>query len=64
LRELLAGGGRTAVRDMVLMNASAALYVAGKASSFKEGVTLAKTAFGDGRATRSCEAYVAASQGR
>jgi anthranilate phosphoribosyltransferase len=62
LRELLAGRGRSAVREMVLMNASAALYVAGKASNFKEGVAMARAAITDGRATRSCEAYVAASQ--
>lgn len=63
LRELLAGRGRTAVRDMVLMNASAALYVAGKVGDFKAGVELARAAFSDGRATRAVEAFVAASQG-
>ncbi|CAK8987534.1 unnamed protein product [Durusdinium trenchii] len=36
MRELLKGGGRVAVREMVLMNASAALYVAGKAQSVAE----------------------------
>merc|ERR1719356_2437410 len=38
LQELLVGRGRTAVRDMVLMNAAAALYVAGIAADFKTGV--------------------------
>lgn len=62
LKELLAGKGRGAVRDMILMNAAAALYVAGKASDFKAGTALAKAAFLDGRTSRVVEAYVAASQ--
>eukprot|EP00933_Yihiella_yeosuensis_P040865 TRINITY_DN35274_c0_g1_i1.p1 TRINITY_DN35274_c0_g1~~TRINITY_DN35274_c0_g1_i1.p1 ORF type:complete len:375 (+),score=83.86 TRINITY_DN35274_c0_g1_i1:63-1127(+) len=61
MKELLAGRGRSAVRDMVLMNASAALYAAGKAKDFKSGVTAAKAAMEDGRATKTLEAYVASS---
>mmetsp|Transcript_4799 Transcript_4799/g.13077 ORF Transcript_4799/g.13077 Transcript_4799/m.13077 type:complete len:355 (+) Transcript_4799:63-1127(+) len=64
MRELLSGGGRVAVRDMVLMNASAALVVAGKAKDFKEGVALAKAAIADGSVIRTLDAYVKSSQGR
>jgi anthranilate phosphoribosyltransferase len=48
-REVLQGGpgGR---RDAVLMNAAAALYVAGAALSLSEGVDLARTAIDSGRA--------------
>jgi len=62
LRELLAGRGRKAVRDMILMNAGAALYVAGRAADFKQGVELARAALSDGRGSRTCEAYVKATQ--
>jgi len=62
LKELLAGKGRAAVRDMILMNASAALYVAGKTTDFKSGVELARAALTDGRATKAADAYVASSQ--
>jgi len=62
MRELMAGRGRQAVRDMVLMNAAAALYVAGKVTDFKSGVLAAKAALQDGSATKTLEAYVAASQ--
>eukprot|EP00931_Biecheleriopsis_adriatica_P080851 TRINITY_DN54196_c0_g1_i1.p1 TRINITY_DN54196_c0_g1~~TRINITY_DN54196_c0_g1_i1.p1 ORF type:complete len:379 (-),score=106.23 TRINITY_DN54196_c0_g1_i1:49-1116(-) len=62
MKELLAGRGREAVREMVLMNASAALYVAGKVADFKSGVAAAKAALEDGRATKTLEAYAAASQ--
>lgn len=61
LREILAGGGRVAVREMVLMNAGAVMYVTGKAAGFKEGVELARAALSDGRAVATLEAYVSAS---
>lgn len=63
MRELLAGRGREAVRDMVLMNAGAVLYVTGKAASFKAGAELARAALLDGRAVAALDAYVAASKG-
>lgn len=64
LKELLVGKGRAAVRDMVLMNAGAALYVAGKAASFEAGVELARATLSDGRATKVSESFVAATHGR
>eukprot|EP00435_Cladocopium_sp_Y103_P074389 s171_g48.t1 len=63
MRELLKGGGRLAVREMVLMNASAALYVAGKVPDFKAGTEVAKAALGNGSAIKTLDAYVAASKG-
>mmetsp|Transcript_67098 Transcript_67098/g.174699 ORF Transcript_67098/g.174699 Transcript_67098/m.174699 type:complete len:365 (+) Transcript_67098:3-1097(+) len=63
MRELLAGRGREAVRNMVLMNAGAVLYVTGKASDFKAGAELARAALLDGRAVATLDAYVAASKG-
>jgi len=62
MRDLLSGGGRVAVRDMVLMNASAALVVSGKAKDFKEGVALARAAMADGSCVRTLDAYVKSSQ--
>jgi len=63
MRELLSGsGGRAAVQDMVVMNAAAALYVSGKASSFKDGVALAQSALKSGKAGETVNAYVQASQ--
>eukprot|EP00927_Polykrikos_kofoidii_P070968 TRINITY_DN6731_c0_g1_i1.p1 TRINITY_DN6731_c0_g1~~TRINITY_DN6731_c0_g1_i1.p1 ORF type:complete len:354 (-),score=63.88 TRINITY_DN6731_c0_g1_i1:85-1146(-) len=61
MRELMKGGGRAAVRDMILLNAAAALYVYGHASDFKEGVALARATLTDGRASKTLEAFVQAS---
>ena len=49
VKEVLSGG-KGAKRDVVLMNASAALVVAGKAKNFKEGVRIAAKAIDDGKA--------------
>jgi len=63
LKEMFSGSvRRAAVRDMIVMNAAAALYVAGKAANFKAGTELAKAAITDGRAKAAMEAYVASSQ--
>ena len=50
-REVLSGvsGPR---RDVVLLNAAAALVVAGRASDLRDGVRLAAAAIDDGRAAR------------
>eukprot|EP00933_Yihiella_yeosuensis_P039432 TRINITY_DN33443_c0_g1_i2.p1 TRINITY_DN33443_c0_g1~~TRINITY_DN33443_c0_g1_i2.p1 ORF type:complete len:183 (-),score=41.86 TRINITY_DN33443_c0_g1_i2:185-733(-) len=58
--ELLGGNGRNAVRDMIVMNASAALYVAGKASDFKSGTAAARVALADGSVVKAAKAYIAA----
>src|SRR5262245_34531908 len=54
LRELLAGA-KGAYRDIVLLNSSAALIVAGKASNLKDGVARAADAIDSGRAAAALE---------
>lgn len=51
-RDLLAGGGPAAVRDAVLLNSGAALWVAGIASDLAEGVEKVREALDDGSAAR------------
>lgn len=48
-----------AVADIVAINAGAGLYVAGRASTIKEGVALAKACMVDGMAAKALEAFVA-----
>lgn len=50
LRAVLDGGGRAAYRDAVLLNAAAALIVADKATSLKDGAELARDAIASGAA--------------
>lgn len=50
LRAVLAGAGRPAYRDAVLLNAAAALLVAGRVSGLKDGVALAREAIASGAA--------------
>ncbi len=56
LREVL-NGGKGPKRDIVLLNAGAALYVAGRAGSIKEGTALAAKAIDDGKAAATLEAW-------
>lgn len=62
IREILAGehGAR---RDIVLMNAGAAIYTGGKARDLHEGITLAAEAIDSGRAMSSLNALIAATGG-
>ncbi|MDW4548939.1 anthranilate phosphoribosyltransferase [Defluviimonas sp. D31] len=60
-RALLAGE-RSAYRDAVLLNAAAALVVAGKAAELKEGVAIAAESIDSGRAKAKIEALAAATQ--
>ena len=60
LRGVLAGEPG-AYRDVVLMNASAALVIAGRANNLADGVALAAEVIDDGRALDRLEALVAAS---
>lgn len=60
LRELL-DGARTPYRDIVLLNAAAALIVADKADDLHSGVALAADAIDSGRAKKTLEALVAVS---
>ena len=56
-RAILAGE-KGPKRDAVLLNAGAALYIAGKAPSFKEGVSLAAELIDSGAAMRVLERLI------
>ncbi len=60
-RDILSGGETGPKRDIVLMNAGAALFIAGKADTIKEGIELARKSIDSGAALRKMEAYIAAS---
>jgi len=62
IRRVLAGE-RGAARDVVLLNAGAALFVAGTAASLDEGLRLAAGAIDGGAASRALERLVAISGG-
>ncbi len=57
-RAVLAGE-RGPARELALVNAGAAIYVAGEVSSIAEGVEAARAAVDDGRAGATLEAFVA-----
>lgn len=61
LRAVL-GGAQGAMTDFVVLNAAAALYVAGIADSLKAGADAAAAALASGRAKAVCEQYVALTQ--
>jgi anthranilate phosphoribosyltransferase len=63
IRALL-GGLKGPFRDIVLFNAAAALLVAGKAQSLREGVALAAEAIDSGKALAVLERLVALSHGK
>ncbi|MEG2499325.1 MAG: anthranilate phosphoribosyltransferase, partial [Brevundimonas sp.] len=60
LRALL-NGEKGAYRDIVLMNAAAALIVSDKAETLKQGVEIAAAVIDDGRALAALDALVRAS---
>ncbi len=51
-------GVKNAYRDVVCLNAAAALIVAGKTETLKEGVALAQACIDDGRARKALDALV------
>lgn len=61
-RAILGGGERGAKRDVVLMNAGAALYIDGKAADLAGGVTLAGELIDSGKALAALEAVRTASR--
>jgi anthranilate phosphoribosyltransferase len=61
VRDVLSGTPGAA-RDVVLLNAGAALFVAGRASSVREGIRLAATAIDQGAAQSALERMVRSSQ--
>jgi anthranilate phosphoribosyltransferase len=52
------GGQQSAFRNIVLLNAAAALLVAGKAKTLRQGVTLAAQSIDSGKAMAVLEALV------
>jgi len=54
IRELFAGA-RSAFRDIVLLNAAAALVVAGETANLKDGVARGAAALDNGRAAAALE---------
>ena len=60
-RDILSGKEQGAKRNIVLMNAGAALYISGKADTLADGVKLAAELVDSGKAMQTLEAYVAAS---
>jgi anthranilate phosphoribosyltransferase len=63
LRAVLAGE-QNAYRDIVLLNAAAALLIAGKVSDLKSGVKLGAHAIDTGAATKSLDALISITNGR
>ena len=62
-RTLLQGGGTSAQRDVVALNAGAALYVAGQAADLRAGVELARTLLASGAGWDTLELYAAFTRG-
>jgi anthranilate phosphoribosyltransferase len=56
-------GAQGPARDIVLLNAGAALFVAGRASSIRDGIAAAAAAIDSGRARATLAAMVRSSQG-
>ncbi len=51
-------GERNAKRDAVVLNSAAALYIAGKAASIREGIDLAEQAIDTGTAIKQLERFI------
>jgi anthranilate phosphoribosyltransferase len=58
LRDVLSGGERGAARDVVLLNAGAAIYVSGKARTVEQGVRAAEDSVSSGAATAALKDFV------
>ena len=62
LRDVLSGAQTGAARDVILLNAGAAIYVSGEAGTIKEGVRLAEKSVGSGAAGSALEDFVRATR--
>jgi anthranilate phosphoribosyltransferase len=60
---ILAGIDRTSRRDLIIVNASAILYLADEVSTLREGCELASNAIDDGNALRKVRELVKCSHG-
>ena len=58
LRDVLSGEETGAARDVVLLNAGAAVYVSGKAKTVEQGVRLSETSIASGKALAALEDFV------
>lgn len=61
VRDILSGRLAGPKHDVAVLNAGAALYVAGKANGITEGIRLADEQIANGSATRTLEAFIAES---
>ena len=59
-KDILSGKERGAKREIVLLNAGAALYIGGKAESIEEGIRIARETIDSGKAMETLEAMVKA----
>ena len=57
-RAILNGEDKSAKRDAVLLNAGASLYIAEKAASISEGITLAQSLIDSGAAAKTLEKFI------
>jgi anthranilate phosphoribosyltransferase len=62
LRDVLSGGETGAARDVILLNAGAAIFVSGKTETIEEGVRQAETSIETGAAERALEDFVKATR--
>ena len=58
LRDILSGEEPGAARDVVLLNAGAAIYVSGKAKTIEEGLRLAEESISSGAAEKALENFI------
>ena len=58
LRDVLSGEEAGAARDVILLNAGAAIYVSGRAKTIEGGVRLAEESIGSGAALGALEGFV------
>ncbi len=62
LRDILSGEEQGAARDVVLLNAGAAIYVSGRATTIEEGVRLAEESTASGAAREALEGFIRATR--
>jgi anthranilate phosphoribosyltransferase len=62
LRDILSGEEIGAARDVVLLNAGAAIHVSGTAKTIEEGVHLAQESIANGSAAKALEDFIKATR--
>jgi anthranilate phosphoribosyltransferase len=62
LKDVLSGEEAGAARDVILLNAGAAVYVSGRAKTLEEGVRLAGESIESGDATEALESFIRATR--